>query len=242
MFADWPDGRDQAHPCRPTVSCTADIAAPGTLEIEVGEQYARSSAVGAPSELSFPVLLKQSIAKIVQIQAGSNGYTAIDTTPIARYLDNVYFGPKLHVHDQETVWPSLSLSAELSVPTFVATGYARGDDVFVTAYASKDVAFLHFDWNVGALLWHVDDAATTQAFTALAVSPALPSPWGAAVEGYVFSDASPWATRDGGVRLAASYAARPWLVLDVGGDAGIFPSTHAYALFTGFTVIPVVLR
>ena len=32
MF-DAPDARDSAHPCRPTISCTADLTSPGTLEI-----------------------------------------------------------------------------------------------------------------------------------------------------------------------------------------------------------------
>jgi hypothetical protein len=30
---DLPDARDTAHPCRPTVACTADISAPGSLEV-----------------------------------------------------------------------------------------------------------------------------------------------------------------------------------------------------------------
>jgi len=241
VFVDWPDARDQAHPCRPTVSCTADIVAPGLLEVEAGALYS-SVASGAAHVLSFPVLLKQTFTPLVQLQVGSNGYTLVDATPSARYFDNVYFGPKLHLHDQEDWWPSLALSAQLSLPTLAATGYARDDDVFVTGYASKDIGFIHVDWNVGALFWHVDASTSTQVFTALALSPSLPAPFGAAVEGYWFSDASPVAPRDGGVRIAGNVSARSWLVFDLGGDVGFFPSTRAYSLFAGLTLIPVAFR
>jgi hypothetical protein len=241
VSADLPDASDQAHPCRPTVSCTADIVAPGRLEVEAGELYS-AVGTGAAHVLTFPVLLKLTLTPLVQVQAGSNGYTSTDAPPAARYLDNVYFGPKLHLHDQGDVWPSLALSAQLGLPTFPEAAYARHDDVFATAYASKDVAFLHFDWNVGALIWQVDASPAVQAFTAFAVSPQLPAPFGATVEGYYFSDAAPVAPRDGGGRVALSLTARPWLVLDIGGDVGFFPSTRAYSVFTGFTMIPVAFR
>jgi hypothetical protein len=239
MSADWADARDQAHPCRPTVSCTADIVAPGRFEAEAGTLYS-SVAGNASRTLSFPVLLKLTLTRLLQLQMGSNGYTVVDATLPAHYLDNVFFGPKLHLHDQEDAWPSLALSAQVSLPTFRAVGYAPHDDVFVTAFASKDVGFLHVDWNVGALLWGLEGASAVQAFTALALSPSLPAPLGAAVEGYYFSDAGPLATRDGGIRAAVSVTARSWLVVDAGGDIGFFPSTRAASLFLGMTIIPVV--
>jgi hypothetical protein len=240
MPVDWPDARDQAHPCRPTVSCTADIVAPGRFEVEVGA-IASSVASGASRTLSLPVLLKQTLSPLIQLQVGSNGYTRVEAVPPARYVDNVFFGPKLHLHDQGDVWPSLALSAQASLPTVAAAGYVRQDDVFVTAFASKDVGFLHVDWNVGALAWGVDASPSTQAFTALALSPSLPAPFGLAVEGYYFSDAPPLATRDGGVRAALSVTPRPWLVADAGGDVGFFPTTRAVSIFFGMTMIPTVL-
>jgi hypothetical protein len=240
MSGGWPDSTDQAHPCRPTVSCTADIVAPGRLEVEGGMLGERVSG-GTARVVSFPVLLKLSLTRLVQLQVGSNGYTLIDSGPQARYLDNVFFGPKLHLHDQGDVWPSLAISAQASLPTFTADGYARHEDAFVSAFASKDVAFLHVDWNVGALAWALDASPVVQGFSALAVSPSLPAPLGVAVEGYYFSDGGPLAPRDGGVRAALSVTARPWLVVDAGGDAGFFPSTRSASIFVGMTVIPVVL-
>src|SRR5262249_13881287 len=154
------------------------------------------------------------LTQLVQVQVGSNGYTLVEASPQARYLDNVFVGPKLHLHDQGDVWPSLAIAAQASLPTFAADGYARHDDAFVTAFASRDVGFVHVDWNIGALAWSLEASPAWQAFTALALSPSLPAPLGAAVEGYYFSDAGALAPRDGGVRAYVSVTARSWLVVD----------------------------
>jgi hypothetical protein len=51
----------------------------------------------------------------------------------------------------------------------------------------------------------------------------------------------PLSSRDGGVRLAVSYSPRSWLVLDLGVDAGWFPSQRAVSAFAGLSVVPVAL-
>jgi len=237
--ASWPQDQDQAHPCRPTVSCTADIVAPGTFEAEVG------GAVSIAKEghvAYFPFLLKQTLATFLQLQVGSNGATVVmdPASSHLRYVDNVSFGPKVHVRDQGEVWPSLALSAQASLPPFRTDGEPRNDDAFFTAYASKDVGLVHVDWNVGVDVWRVDQPSATQAFTALALSASPVQPFGVAVEGYYFSDAGPLAPHDGGIRLAMSVASRSWLIADVAGDLGLFPSTHAYGFFFGMTMIPAV--
>jgi hypothetical protein len=230
LFADTPDTSNLVHPCRPTVSCTAEIVAPGNLEIEAGALDSKVPG-GTAHVVSFPLLVELSLTRIVELQVGSNGYTLVDAGSSARYFDNVYAGPKLHFHDQGDLWPSLALSAQIALPTFEAAGYARHDDVFLTAFASKDVGSFHFDWNVGALFWGIEGQPAAQAFTALALSPTLPAPFGAALEGYCFSDASPLAPRDGGLRIAWTVTARSWLVFDAGADLGFFPSTRAFSFF-----------
>ena len=237
-MTDLPDVRDHALPCRPTVSCTADIAAPGTLELESGLLSSKLSEQARA--WSYPFLLKQSLTKLLQVQVASNGFTTIRGFTPAQYLDNVGVGAKLHFHDQGEIWPSLAVTALVSVPTFHREGYLRIYDGFLTGHASKDVAWLHIDWNVGMGLWRLDDRPMAQGFTALAVSTSLPPPFSIAVEGYVFSDAAPIAARDGGIRVALGMTPRPWLVFDLGGDLGYFPSTRSYSVFVGMTVIPVV--
>ncbi len=237
-MTDLPDARDHALPCRPTVSCTADIAAPGTLEVETG--LLATASTEPTRTWSYPLLLKQTVSKLLQLQVASNGFTTIHGLAPAQYLDNVGVGAKLHLRDQGDVLPSLALTALVSVPTFDREGYLRIYDGFLTGHASKDVAWLHVDWNVGLNVWQLEGAPVAQGFTALALSASLPPPFSIAVEGYGFTDAAPIAPRDGGIRAALGTTARPWLVFDVGADAGFFPSTRAYSAFVGMTIIPVL--
>ncbi len=234
----WPDDSTKAAPCRPTVSCTADLASPGAFELEAGALA--SVAAGDHRQLSFPFLLKQTIGRSFQLQAGSNGYTVLRGDASGSYFDNAFFGPKLHLLDQGEGWPSLAISALVSVPVFRSTVFGRHDDAQVVGHLGKDAGSIHVDWNLGLVAWHLDDAPVAQAFAAAAMSTSLPPPFGIALEGYVFSDAAPAAPRDGGLRFALTATPRPWLVLDFGGDTGFFPSTHAYAFFFGMTVVPFV--
>ncbi|MGD0676890.1 MAG: hypothetical protein ABSC94_15865 [Polyangiaceae bacterium] len=235
---DLPSDPDHALPCRPTISCTADIVSPGDLEVEAGF----SRAHGASAQLwTFPLLVKQSVTKWLQIQVGSNGYTDESGASSSKYFDNVNVGPKFHLAEQGTFVPSLSLSAQLSIPTFPARGYVRDFDAFFVGYASKDIGPIHADLNVGFDVWHFGDASRAQQYTAFALSTTLPAHFGVIAEGYFFTNALPAAPRDGGVRAALTYSARTWLVIDAGGDWGFFPFTRGYTIFAGVTVIPLVL-
>jgi hypothetical protein len=145
--ADTPGEGDRALPCRPTVSCTADIAPPGTLEAEIGAFY---SKLGEGERLwAYPFLLKQTFTKLLQLQVGSNGYTVVHGTETARHIDNLVVGPKIHLADQTSVVPSLAISAQASAPVFASAH----DAAFFTAHASKDLGPLHVDVNAGADLW-----------------------------------------------------------------------------------------
>lgn len=233
---DWPRDRDAAKPCRPTITCTADILYPGDLEIEVGGAFARGDSL---RQWTFPFLLKLGVAPWLEADVGSNGYTLVLTQPHGDYLDNLVFGPKFHLTDQQSIVPSLSVSAEVGVPTLADSGYTRNDDLFFVAYASKDLGPLHVDWNVGLTVWRLNDDLTAQLYTSLVLSTALPVNLGVEAEGYIFSDAGSAASRDGGFRAALTFTPRPWIVLDAGGDAGMYPSTRSYTVFGGVTVVPV---
>jgi hypothetical protein len=238
--AEWPTPDDQVKPCRPTISCTADIVSPGLLEVEAGGLFSKFGKLQSESlELTFPVLIKLTLTRLLQLQVGSNGYTVISGNAPAQYFDNLFFGPKLHLVDQGDIRPSLALTAQLSVPTFGQDGRTHEVDAFFTGHASKDISILHVDWNVGVDAWRLD-APVAQVFTALALSTMLSSTFGVALEGYYFSNTS-IVPRDGGVRLVFSTTVRPWMVVDVGDDVGFFPSTRAFSAFFGMTFIPGVL-
>jgi hypothetical protein len=235
----WPDPADKALPCRPTVACTADIVAPGAFEVETGAFF---SGFEDARETTIPILLKQSVTRVVQIQVGSNGYTLTRTTatPTARYFDNVFVGPKLHLVDQGDFLPALAVSAAASLPTFERPGYVRHDDALFAGYVTRDVGPVHADLNFGLNAYRLERNPLAQGWAALALSMGLVHPLGVALEPYVFTDASPAAAKDGGLRGALTLTPVPWLVFDVGADAGAYPSVRAWTLLFGVTAIPIV--
>ena len=236
--AEPPNDETKSLPCRPTIACTADIVDPGAFEVETGALFRRIGATGR--QWTFPILAKLTVASWLQLQAANNGYTIARGDIPAQFLDDVQLGAKLHVLDQGQVAPSVSFSALASIPTFQGEGYLRTYDALLTAYVTKDLGPLHADLNLGESVWRVQ-APRPQEWIALAVSVNLPPPFGVMAEGYYFTDATPIATHDGGLLFAISHSPKPWLVFDFGGDVGVFPSTRAYSLFVGMTIVPLLL-
>jgi hypothetical protein len=212
--------------------------APGTLELEAGAVFRRLS--GDVNQVATPILLKLSATDWLQLQVGSNGYTALNSDPPAHYLDDITVGLKLHLLDQGAAVPAIAVSAAASLPTFPADGYARTTDGFFIGYLTKDFGWLHIDWNIGVNLWRLEDSPKPQGWTAVAFSTALSPQLTCIGETYFFSDALPLAAEDAGLLLALSYAIFPWLVVDAGGDIGFVQATRAYSVFAGLTVIPFV--
>jgi hypothetical protein len=237
--AGGPTDEDRALPCRPTIACTAELVPPGTFEIEAGAIY-RHATTGA-SQKQTPFLLKLTVARWLQLQAGSNGYTVDEGAAPARYFDDLLFTLKFHVLDQTKLRPAIALSAGVSAPTAAQEGYVRTWDALFTAYVTKDLGPVHADLNTGLNLWRLEERPLPQGFVALALSTDLPPPFGVMAEAYAFSSAAPVQTKDGGLLFAVTHAPRKWLIFDLGGDVGFFPATRAYSVFLGLTVIPAVL-
>jgi hypothetical protein len=238
-----PDATYRTLPCRPTIACTAELAPTGAFELEAGALYRRNDRGGR--QWSFPFLAKLTVARWLQLQAGSNGLTTSHGGISAQYFDDALLGAKLHLLDQTTWIPSLSLSATASIPAFAGqAGFVRTYDALFTGYATKDFGPVHVDLNGGVNVWRFEDAPIRQELVALAVSVNLPAPLsmlGVTGESYYFTDASPVAPRDGGFLFAFAHSPRTWLTFDVGGDVGFFPSTRAYSVFIGMSIIPAIL-
>jgi len=247
--AETPDDGDKTLPCRPTIACTADFVPPGTLEVESGALFRSLGAPGAGANASatatrqwtFPFLVKLTLVPWLQLQVGSNGFSAATGAEPESYFDNATLTAKFHVVDQARWMPSISFSGEASLPTFRGEGYTRTYDAFFVAYVTKDLGPVHADLNVGWNLWNLDAAPASQGLVALALSVNLPPAFGVVGEAYCFSNAPPVAPRDGGLLFAFTHSPRNWLIFDVGGDIGWFPSSRAYSLFIGMSVIPAVL-
>jgi hypothetical protein len=235
----WPDSSYKALPCRPTIGCTADIVPPGVVEIEAGYLYRRLG--DATNQHSTPFLLKLTLARWAQLQVGENGFTSQSLPSPARFVDNLEVGLKLHLQDQTPLIPSLSLSLLASVALPAQPGYTRAEDLLATLHVSKDIRWLHVDVCLGLNLFRLDGAPLAQAWAALALTFGLAHGLAPLAEVYYFSDAAPLAGADGGVLIALTYQPRNWIVLDLGADAGLVPSTRAVSAFAGVTIIPLDL-
>jgi hypothetical protein len=178
-------------PCRPTVTCTADLAAPGTLELELGYQL-RSGITQ-----TTPFLIKLPVARWAEVQVGDDSV-----------VDNPAVGVKLHVIDQTSYVPSVAFTVAASIPT---------SELIATAHASKDLGRYHVDANAGVAAWQ----GVRQPFAAVAVTRALTDRWSATLEPHYYAYAEPYAQRDGGAIAAAEYSPRPWLVIDAAIDATV---------------------
>jgi hypothetical protein len=230
-------------PCRPTISCSADIVPTGALEIEVGYAARRVRPDGFFHVQ--PLLLKLTVLRWLQVQVGTNGYvfTSGDVSKSLQYIDDVSIGLKTHFVDQGALTPSLAASAALSIPTpYRNDTFPFAYDASFWAYASKDVGPVHVDLNGGINLWQFDiDQRSVQPFISLAASVALPLGLGAMAEGYWFDDGGPIALRDSGLLVAASYGPSRRVLFDAGIDWSFVPTTRTYTLFAGVTFIPVRL-
>ncbi len=237
LAALWFNDDRKALPCRPTIACTADIVPPGSFELETGYLFRK---LHRPiMQHSVPFLAKLTLAEWVQLQVGGNGPTFANGPEPARFVDDIVAGFKFHLADQDRYVPSFSWSVELSSPLAAAAGYIRTYDLLATLYFTKDFSWLHADFNVGFNLWRLEGPVLPQPWVALALSVELPAQFTVMAENYFFVDASPVASKDGGLLLAVAFAARPWLVLDVGGDIGYFASQRSVSAFVGMTILPV---
>jgi hypothetical protein len=234
-----PDQDTRALPCRPTITCTADLTQPGVFEIELGFITRRLGS--GNFQYATPLLLKLTLAEWVQLQVGTNGGVFLPTGPSqASYLDNISLGGKFHVRDQTEDGPSTSLSIAISVPSYAGQGaYIPVYDAFFVLYLSKDFSWLHADMNAGVSALRLNGSPRLQGFSSLVLSVSLPRSFGLMLEGYGFTDASPVASPDAGVLMATCFSPKPWLTLDLGVDAGLIQSVRSFSLFTGLTVVPV---
>jgi hypothetical protein len=133
------DDQMRVLPCRPTISCSAEIVPPGALEVELG-YAARHVRPNGFFHLQ-PLLLKLTILRWLQVQLGTNGYvfTSGDVSRTLGYVDDVSIGLKLHFLDQTDVAPSLAASAAVNIPTpYRNDTFPFAYDASFWIYASKD--------------------------------------------------------------------------------------------------------
>jgi hypothetical protein len=222
-------------PCRPTIACTAELAPAGVLQLEAG--YLRRALAQGVTQQSSPFLLKLTLLDWLEAQVGSNGFTVANGAAPARYFDDVQIGFKGRVKGSRSL-PTLGASVQLALPTpGMQTGYLKTTDLLLTAYLTYELpASVEADLNLGGNVLRIDGSPQVQPWAALALSRDLPLGLTAMVEGYRFAPSRPYAERDAGLLFALSWSVADWIVLDAGGDAGLFPQARRFSIFTGFSV------
>jgi hypothetical protein len=225
---------DRVVPCRPTVTCTADLAPPGTLELELGDQLRRASGT---YQDTTPFLAKLPLSSALELQLGSNGFTYSSD---ARYFDNMVMGAKVHFVDQSSRRPSLAVTASVSVPTASQRGYERIYAAGVVAQASKDLGHLHGDLDAGLTAEQLGGPRAYQPWAACAATYAVTPRLSVALEPHYFADASPFASRDAGAIAAVELTARDWLVVDAALDVTLWDQRAVMAI-VGVSIAPVRL-
>lgn len=233
--ADADDDVVSVLPCRPTIACTAEIVPGGTLELEVGWAQRRASESPTNSALG---LAKVSLTDRLQLQLGTNNMVtsqAGTTSP----LDGVFLGPKVVLVEQTDRVPAIAVSALVSTPTRDgAAAVTRTTDVNLWAYASKDLPWLHADFNVGFDVLSVDDHPALQELVALSLSRDISHGVGAMLEGYAFWNGGEYVDHDAGVLTGLTFSIAPRVMFDAGFDVSLYRDTRNVTMFAGVTFVP----
>ncbi len=226
----------EAQACRPTIACMAELVPAGYFEVEAG--YGGRQSAGQFAN-SGQLLLKYSLLDHLQLQLATNNVFLVGAGLTPRAFDGVMPGLKWKVNDQGTWAPSNALSVHLMMPTHgFADASQKTWDLQAWWYLSKDVAFVHADFNLMLSVTNLGGTPVPQGLSTLAVAFDLTHGFGFFTEVYSTWGNAQAVPLDGGSLNGFSYAPIDELVFDVGGDVGFYPGTRAFTVFAGVTFVP----
>jgi len=138
-----------ANPNRPTVANPADITQYGVLELEYGADHFWPE--GGIEQTSFGGLLKFGLLCDIELRWTTTSYfSQTDNSGKHRTFGDNWFGFQARVYKQTAHVPTLSFGYALKTPTASTVdglGSGHVDHAF-TFLASKDIAKIHFDFNI----------------------------------------------------------------------------------------------
>jgi hypothetical protein len=236
------DGREaaesdsvEAQACRPTIACMAELVPAGYFEVEAGYGGRASGAFVHSGQL----LLKYSLFDNLQLQLATNNVFLAGAGLIPRAFDGVMPGVKWKINGQGTVLPSNAISVHLMMPTHAFDDATQKTfDLQAWWYVSKDIAFVHADFNLMVNVFDLGGTPTPQGLAPLAVAFDLTHGFGFFTELYSAFGNAQAVPLDGGSLNGFSFAPIDELVFDVGGDIGLYQTTRSFSVFAGVTFVP----
>src|SRR5438552_12727262 len=142
-----------ANPNRPTVANPADITQYGVLELEYG--WDRQWPEEGRQQASVGGLLKFGMLCDVELRWNTTSFLSqTDASGTHRSFGDNWLGPQIRVYRQTERVPTLAFGYAVKIPsasTEDGLGTGHVDHAF-TILASKDIARVHFDFNVTQFL------------------------------------------------------------------------------------------
>jgi hypothetical protein len=226
----------EAQACRPTIACMAEIVPAGFFEVETG--YGARVSSGQAMH-SGQLLLKYSLLNNLQLQLATNNLFLVGAGTQARAVDGVMPGVKWLINKQGSWAPSNALSVHLMMPTHgFAEASQKSFDLQAWWYLSKDISFVHADFNLMLNVFDVGGTPVPQGLSTLAVAFDLGKGWGFFTELYSTWGNAQAVALDGGSLNGFCFAPIDELVFDIGADIGLYQANRSFSVFAGVTFVP----
>lgn len=226
-----------ANPNRPTVANPADITQYGVLELEYGGDLFWPE--GGIEQTSFGGLFKFGLLCDVELRWTTTSYLSQTyNSGTHRTFGDNWFGFQARVRKQTAHVPTLSFGYAAKVPTastIDGLGSGQVDHAF-TFLASKDIAKIHFDFNLthfligqGAGNFDHNDQLN------LAFSRVISGKWQFTGEFYGETELNRSTSGFASSLWALTYTVTPRLVIDAGFEGGLTSAGPHRHVFTGVT-------
>lgn len=227
-----------ANPNRPTVANPADITQYGMLELEYG--WDRVWPREDVHQTSMGGLLKFGLLCDIELRWTTTSFLSqTDATGTHQGFGDNWIGPQIRFYKQTRMVPTLAFSYATKIPsasTEDGLGTGRLDHAF-TFLASKDLAHLHFDFNLTHFLIGRENVSGFDQNDQLnlAFSRAIRGPLQFTGEFYGSTQLNRDTPSFVSSLWALTYTVTPRFVIDGGFEAGLTsngPHRHAFAGFT----------
>lgn len=220
-------------PYRPTISNSAQLSAPGQLELELGGLHVKS---GNARRTSLPYLLKLAFNEQWGVLAGGEALvnSRDDAGVTSRGIgDTTLTLKRAFVLDSDT---ALGLEFGTKLPTAKDTIGSGKADYTMNGIFSKDFAQIHLDANLNATRLGALTLGAARMQTGFSTSLSMPlsGQWSSTVE--LAGTRQSGAPNTAQFLAALVYSPSKQLAIDAGFTKGLNSMSQDWSFFTGFVV------